>query len=442
MSNVAESIPAHAKAMKLPVGNVGKYALKQQLGKGASSTVYLATDTFTTEDVALKVIDVSLFRDPQRGKQVRVQFMNEASLVGKLAHPHIVRMLDAVVSDESSYIALEYVPGGNLLPYTNPQNLLPVEHAIEIGFKCCGALDYAYRAGIVHRDIKPANILIAQGTEIKVADFGAAFLQQSDLTQVVDIGSPSFMSPEQISGVTLGPKSDMFSLAVVLYFLLTGRRPFTGKTVLEISNHIRLQDPAPMQQLRKELPAELARVIAVALAKNPDDRFPTWAEFALELAKLGRLSVFQQSISDSVKFSHLRALVMLKEFTDPDIWELVHAGHWERLPAHHPIIREGEGGDSLFMLTHGEVKVTKQGRLLNVLRAGECFGEMSYIKGSGTPRQATVESMTEVMVAKFTRGAIESRVNAACRSNIILALLNTLVDRLAMADARISRIIN
>src|SRR5476649_2060390 len=162
------------------LGNVGKYELKKQLGKGASSTVYLATDTFTTDDVALKVIDASLFRDPQRGKAARTQFLNEASLVGKLIHPHIVTMLDAVVSDDASYIALDYVPGGNLLPFTHPQNLLPIEHAIEIGFKCCGALDYAYRAGIVHRDIKPANILIAQGTEIKVADFGAAFLQQSD----------------------------------------------------------------------------------------------------------------------------------------------------------------------------------------------------------------------------------------------------------------------
>jgi CRP-like cAMP-binding protein len=154
------------------------------------------------------------------------------------------------------------------------------------------------------------------------------------------------------------------------------------------------------------------------------------------------LSVYQQSIPDSEKFGHLRALAMLAPFSDPDIWQLVHAGRWERLPARHAIIREGEEGESLFLLTRGEVKVTKQGRLLNVLRAGECFGEMSYIKGSGTPRQATVESITEVVVAEFARDEIEKRVNAACRLNIVSALLNSLVDRLAMADARISRIIN
>ena len=133
---------------------------------------------------------------------------------------------------------------------------------------------------------------------------------------------------------------------------------------------------------------------------------------------------------------------MLKPLDDPDIWELVHASRWERLPAQQAIIRENESGDSLFMLTRGEVKVTKQGRLLNVLRAGECFGEMSYIKGSATPRQATVESLTEVVVAEIARDAIEQRVNATGRLNIALALLNSLVDRLAMADERISRIIN
>ncbi|MDB5809449.1 MAG: hypothetical protein JWN94_1571 [Betaproteobacteria bacterium] len=424
------------------LGTVGKYVLKRKLGKGASSTVYLAIDTFTTSDVALKLIDIAVFRDPQRGKPVRTQFMNEASLVGKLVHPHIVTMIDAVVSDEQSYLVMEYVPGGNLLPYTTPHNLLPIEHAIEIGFKCCGALDYAYRAGIVHRDIKPANILVANGTEIKVADFGAALLQLADTTQIGNIGSPAYMSPEQITGGALGHQSDMFSLAVVLYQLLTGSKPFVADNAMEVIEKIRFDVPAPMSSLRKNLPPQIEKVINVALEKDPANRYSTWAEFALELAKLGRLSVYQQSIADSEKFNHLRGLPMFKSIGDPDIWELVHAARWERVPAQHAIIREGDTGGSLFMLTRGEVKVTKQGRLLNVLRAGECFGEMSYIKGNSMPRQATIESMTEVVIAEFERDAIEKRVNAVCRMNVVFALLNTLVDRLALADARISRVIN
>ncbi|MEO7726810.1 MAG: cyclic nucleotide-binding domain-containing protein, partial [Burkholderiales bacterium] len=253
---------------------------------------------------------------------------------------------------------------------------------------------------------------------------------------------PAYMSPEQISGETLGPKSDMFSLAIVLYQLLTGHKPFTAESFTELTINIRMQAPAPMRGLRQGLPPEIERLLAVALAKNPADRYPTWADFALELAQLGRLSVYQQNIPDSEKFTHLRGLEMLKLFSEPEIWELVHAGRWQRVPAHQAIIREDDKGDSLFVLTRGEVKVTKQGRLLNVLRAGECFGEMSYIKGGATPRQATVETMTEAIVVEFSRDAIARRVNVACRSNIMFALLTTLVDRLAMADARISRIIN
>ncbi len=424
------------------LGTVGKYELRRKLGTGASSTVYLAADTFTQNEVALKVIDSKLFRDPARGKNLRTQFQNEASLVGKLEHPHIVPITDAVVTDDLSYIAMEYVAGGNLSAHTDAKKLLPVEHAIEIGFKCCGALDYAYRAGIVHRDIKPANIMVVQGTDIKVADFGAAFLQLSDTTQISFIGSPAYMSPEQIGGGVLGPHSDMFSLGVVLYQLLSGYRPFDAENPMDVINKIRLEKPRPLAAMRKDLPQELEKVIAVALEKDPANRFSSWAEFALELAKLGRLSVYQQSIPDSEKFRLLRAVSMFNEFGEPEIWELVKAARWERIPGHRTILKEGDSGESLYILATGEVKVTKQGRLLNVLRTGECFGEMSYIKGSCTPRQATVESMTEVVVAEISRNALEERINPICRMHITLALLNTLVDRLALADSRISQIIN
>ena len=266
------------------LGRIGKYALKKVLGTGASSTVYLASDTVASQDVALKVIDESAFIDPQYGKAARNQFLNEVSLVGKLNHPHIVAMTDAFVSDDLNYIALEYVPGGSLLPFTHPQTLLPVAVAIEIGLNCCDALRYAYRAGVIHCDIKPANLLVARGTDIKVADFGAALLNQSDRSQICEIGSPGYMSPEHITGSPLSPRSDMFSLAVVLYQLLTGHKPFRADTTLGLINQIRAKSPVPMQNLRSELPPELDRVLARALAKKPDERYSTWSEFAFELA--------------------------------------------------------------------------------------------------------------------------------------------------------------
>ena len=156
---------------------VGKYDIQQMLGKGATGTVYLAKDTFSGREVALKTIEPEVFRDPEFGTVYRSQFLNEASLAGKLAHPHIVAILEAVMDEDSGYVAMEYVPGGNLARFTKPEGLLPVEDVIQIGFKSCSALDYAFRQGIVHRDIKPANILVVEGTNIKVADFGAALLK-------------------------------------------------------------------------------------------------------------------------------------------------------------------------------------------------------------------------------------------------------------------------
>lgn len=424
------------------LGTIGKYELKRQIGKGSSGTVYLATDSFTREDVALKVLDKRLLADPVHRKDVQTQFLNEASLVGKLAHPHIVSILDASVGDNYGYIAMEYVAGGNLRALTNAQNLAPIEKVIEIGFKCCGALDYAYRQGIIHRDIKPANIMVVNDTDIKVTDFGAALLKDTERTQILVIGSPSYMSPEQIRGDPLTHQSDMYSLGTVLYQLLAGEKPFVGGAGRELQNKILNEEPAPLSRVRAGLPPELDVVLKSALAKRPADRYSSWAEFALALAKIGRLSRFEQLILDSSKFDALRAMPMLKSFSDPQIWELVNCTTWRRLPPRNVIVAEDQPGQSLFFLTQGEVKVTKSGRLLGLLRHGECFGEMSFIKAGETPRQATIETMTETVVAELGAAEAEAGIGTEAQSHLMRALLNTLVDRLAFADSRIARVIS
>src|SRR5918994_5145563 len=195
---------------------VGKYDVQKLLGKGATGTVYLAKDTFTGKEVALKTIEPEVFRDPEFGKVHRSQFLNEASLAGKLRHPYIVNILDAVVGEDSGYIAMELVTGGDLSKHATSGKLLPVHEVLQAGFKCCGALEYASNQGIVHRDIKPANIMIASGTEIKISDFGAAVLKKSQTVQTAALGSPYYMSPEQIEGKNLSFHSDMYSLGVVI----------------------------------------------------------------------------------------------------------------------------------------------------------------------------------------------------------------------------------
>ena len=224
---------------------VGKYDVQKMLGRGATGTVYLARDTFSGNEVALKTIEPEVFRDPEFGTVHRSQFQNEASLAGKLKHPHIVSILDAAVSEDSGYIAMELVTGGDLSAFTLPGKLLPVADVLQIGFKCCGALDYAFREGIVHRDIKPANLMIAQGTDVKIADFGAAYLRQSQAVHTAVMGSPYYLSPEQIAGRELTHHSDMYALGVVLYELLTGQQPLRAENLQALLRKIVELEPLP-----------------------------------------------------------------------------------------------------------------------------------------------------------------------------------------------------
>jgi serine/threonine protein kinase len=420
--------------------SVGKFQLRKVLGKGASGTVYLALDTFSGNDVALKVLDPKVLSSPDFERTATAQFLNEASLAGKLQHPHIAAILEASVSRESGYIALEYVPGGDLSQYVQPGRLLTPEQAIQVAFKCCGALDYAFRQGIVHRDIKPANIMVVSGTNIKVADFGAAYLKTDAATEQTGevFGSPYYMSPEQIAGEELGMHSDMFALGVVLYELFTGRRPFVGATLEELFARIASEAPVPPSSIRPEISKHVDAILLRLLGKKPAERYASWAEAALDLAQAGRLTHSQKDIADSDKFGALRKVPLLERLNDAEIWELVHAGRWSRVPARTAIVREGESGSSLYFLAAGRAKVTKQGRLLNLLNTGECFGEMAFIKAGSMPRQATVEAADDVVLGEFDP-AMLARTSTNCQLQLTTALLHAMVDRLALANERMAR---
>lgn len=415
---------------------IGKFQLVKTLGKGASATVYLARDTFSGSEVALKVLDSEMVKSPEFDQSTVMQFMTEASLAGKLSHPHIASILEASVTEDSGYIALEYVPGGDLYQYTKSGTLLPPADAIQIAFKCCGALDYAFRQGIVHRDIKPANIMVVSGTNIKVADFGAAFLRAETGEQLADVGSPSYMSPEQVKSEPLDYRSDMFTLGVVLYQLFTGEKPFVGTTLEELFDNILNQTPLAPSALRQELSRDIDHILLRMMAKNPEDRYSSWAELALDIAKVGRLSVYQSAIPDSEKFFALKQVRLLGPLDDADLWELAHVGKWSRVQPRAIIVREGETGRSLFFLGSGHAKVTKQNRLLNVLEAGDCIGEMAYIKDGEIERQATVETMSDVLLVEFEKDQL-AEVSLKCRYQLSLALMHSLVDRLSLADERL-----
>jgi len=417
---------------------VGKYDVQKLLGKGATGTVYLAKDTFTGKEVALKTIEPEVFRDPEFGTVYRSQFLNEASLAGKLRHPYIVNILDAVVGEDSGYIAMELVTGGDLSRHVTSGKLLPLSDVLQIGFKCCGALEYAAKEGIVHRDIKPANIMVAGGTEVKIADFGAAVLKKSQVVQTAALGSPYYMSPEQIEGKTLTFHSDMYSMGVVLYELLTGQRPFTADNIEALMGRILKHEPVPPSELRKELPKSFDAVVLRAMKKDAALRYATWPEFALELARLGELVLPPGSIPDSEKYVTLKKVPMLSTLADSELWELARAGKWRRIPKGNLVVQEDAKGRSFFFLAKGEAKVTKKKKLLNMVNSGECFGEMAYIGGGEQPRHATVEAMSELLLSEFEPASLE-QMSLGAQLQLTRALVRNVTDRLALANVRLAR---
>ena len=422
--------------MKLPY-RLGKYELILQIGQGETGKVYLALDTFTHHKVAVKIIDRSILQDPEFSEESLKLFITEISLAGHLAHPHIVTILEASITDDSGYIAMEYVPGGSLKRYTSADKLLPVATILQLIFKCCGALDYAYRQGIIHRDIKPENLMVGSGTKVKIADFGSSIFYQTQVTQKVVVGTPSYMSMEQISGKRLTHASDMYSLGVVAYHLLAGVLPFRAKNIIELFDAIGNNEPAPPSNHRAEVTADLDRVILRMIAKQPENRYANWAELAMEIAEIGRFSASQQPISDSEKYTMLREKNELLAFSDPDIWEIVLASNWTRIPARTIIMTEDEPAQSMFLLGSGSLKVTKNGRLLNVIKPGELFGEMAYIQ-PGTTRQATLETMSDSVIAEFTFEALET-LSQGCQLHLAKVMLNAMTDRVALSGNRIAQ---
>jgi serine/threonine protein kinase len=418
---------------------LGKYTVQDEIGKGATGTVYLAKDTFSGRKVALKILDPELFKDAELGDVYRAQFMNEASLAGNLRHPHIVAILDAAVEKESGYVAMELIIGGDLSAHIKPETLLPVADVLQIGFKCCGALDYAFRQGIFHRDIKPANIMIMQGTTVKIADFGAAHLRRSTTTtttQAAAVGSPFYMAPEQITGKEPNFHSDLYSLGVVLYQLLTGERPFTAGSLQMLMEKILHQEPTPPSKLRAGLPKAIDDCVLRAMKKDPRERYEYYGEFALDLARAAKLVLPPEEIPDSEKHVTLKCCEMLSELADAELWELARGGRWARAPKGTVILREGDEGESCYFLAEGAVKVHRKGVLLNVIKQSECFGEMAYIHRGDIPRHATVEATSDVLLAEF-RPLELMQMSANAQLHLTRAFVRNLVDRLQLANAKL-----
>jgi len=270
---------------------IGKYDIISILGKGAMGIVYKARDPDINREVAIKTIRFDLISEKTEKEDMMKRFMREAQAAGKLQHPHIITVYDVGREADLTYIVMQYIEGQSLQSKIAAHDEYSIGQILTLMDNLCEALDYAHQHGVIHRDIKPANILIDEQGKPYLVDFGVARVETSTLTQTgTTVGTPSYMSPEQVMGKHLDKRSDIFSLGVILYELITGHRPFEGDNITTVIYKIVNEEPANPSELKKNLPAGFEPVILKSLAKNPEDRYSSCQELAADLKALSPLS--------------------------------------------------------------------------------------------------------------------------------------------------------
>ena len=427
---------------------IGKFVIKSKIGEGATSEVFLASDPFRGQDVAIKRVRLGLLADSRDAHFQQRFFAAEAALVGRLQHPNVVQILDAVADAEAPYLVMEYVAGVTLRRYCRADKLLPLTQIIEIGFKCAMALGYCFRQGLIHRDVKPANLLVTLDgdriADVKVTDFGSVFNLGSDHTQVYRVGSLAYMSPEQLDGDVLDSRADIYSLAAVLYHLVAGRPPFDAVQQQAIMHQIYHGTAPPLATLREGVPEALQVLIERALAKDRDLRPANWDEFAQALSQLSaqtpRSHESLQEVQDSERFTLLRSLEFFADFGDVELWEVVHRAAWHRHSYGQALYRKGEEGNSFHIVTQGKVEVYRDGRSVASLGAGSSVGEMAYLAPNPALRVHTVDILVSqpATTVSFTPESLE-RLSLPTRYLFDKAFIRVLVRRLHAAQEAAAR---
>ena len=266
---------------------IGRYKIVRELGRGAMGVVYLATDPTIGRPVAIKTIRLGEVSNAEERARLRERLFREARSAGVLSHPGIVTIYDMEAQDDLAYIAMEYVNGPTLDQLISGPPLRP-ERMFSILGQTAAALDYAHQKGIVHRDIKPANIMVTEDGTAKITDFGIAKISTSEqftMTGTI-VGTPHYMAPEQVQGLAVDGRADQFSLAVIVFEMLTGEKPFTGEQLTTVVYKIVAEEPVPPHRLNSTLSQQISNVLRKALAKKPDARYPNCQKFvdALEAA--------------------------------------------------------------------------------------------------------------------------------------------------------------
>ncbi|MBT8141309.1 MAG: protein kinase [Gammaproteobacteria bacterium] len=408
---------------------LGKYVIVNKVGKGSTGDIYLAHDPFYGRDVAIKVYK-SDHLDEHEEEAQRKMFFNEAHMVGMLQHPNILPIYDAGEEEGRYFVVMEFIHGARTLSsYTKKDKLLRMDDVLEIIFKVAKALHYAHGRGVVHRDIKPSNIMLTMENDVRIIDFGIAMVQNAELSTIDGIaGSPSYMAPEQIESKDITMQTDLFSLGVVMYEMLTGARPFVASSLSKLLHQIVYSTPIPMHTVRNDVPEVLEDITMRAMQKEPSRRYGSGLEFAADLTNaFQHLNDQEDILTQQEHFSKLRRLKFFHDFSYPEIWEVMRASVWNEYSEGQEIVKEGEMDDCFYIIVEGEVGVVSGGRTVGHLRTGDGFGETGYLQSAR--RSASIMSEGDVTVLRV-RSTLLEQASAACQLQFNKVFLRTLIRRL------------
>ncbi len=397
--------------------------------------VYLARDPMIGRLVAIKTRRFDMVDEGKERDNFIDKFFEEARIAGNLIHPGIVTVFDVGRDGDQCFIAMELLEGQTLASFSKPDTLLPPAKVAEMIQYVATALDFAHSDGVIHRDIKPANLMFTKDRRIKITDFGIATVTRATETGDFQIiGTPSYMSPEQTKGLNLTPQTDLFSLGVVFYELLLGRRPFQGRTLYELMDTIRYTPAPSILTFDPDLPPGLDDVIQRTLEKEPDRRYASGRELAsdIEQAMKGK-RIPLRDIKTTKKADLLKSIEFFRGFSAEEIEDIIRLGTFIRYNPSQVIVREGDVDTTFFILLSGTVRVYKNSRKIEDLGKGSVFGEMGALIRSA--RTAHVIAREVCIVLKLDLKVIE-RERGDMKLKFYQVFIETLVNRLEKTTKR------
>ncbi|MFK7858954.1 MAG: protein kinase [Granulosicoccus sp.] len=430
--------PISIKPLDIVVpAQIGRYTIGRRIGSGTCGVVHQSLDNLLGREVAVKLSPVGEAH-VSTGKVPGAQraYQTEIIAAGRLTHPNIVTVYDAGQFEDLNFLVMEAVDGKSLKEYGKGKTLLPVGEALRIITACCHALDYSHKQGILHRDIKPANIMLSFDGSVKLLDFGIAVGLEDDgalKKKGPTLGTPNYMSPEQILGKELLAQSDFYSLATVLFELLTGRQLFKAKKVKDLFRTVVHKKAPKLTAIRPDLPDGLADVLSKALEKKPNARFQTGKDMAKALEPFLKTfrAVEQRPLPQQRLIKRLRRQTFFKTFSDVEVALLLERVQLKTYAPNESIMRKGEQVRRLLVITDGAVKCTRNGRFSMLMGAGECIGESGFINGIAEPR--SYHALTQVSALEFSTEAL-AQLPPKVHLHYYRHVSDILVDRLARGD--------